>query len=662
MPSKNNESKLKYVDVKDFSDGLNTLDDPAVLANGETPYCINMDVTSMGTVVTRFGYDLVATIPAVTGALRGLHAYYRTYDDNTTIDQAVDNGGAAAQTYTPLTSISETGVNKCTFTPTQTKIVKIAIWPTIKGTGDWTLTLHNAANTRLASYTIANAQITIGSMQYFIVPYTWTSGALHFHITSTVADGACKVGTVNDFSTASFIETYSTIGDYFIFHHSNGTSYYVTNSNWSPASIGSFGTDNGNVHSVTFNNYAIYANGGASNGVQKWNSVTLAQVLSTQLPVKRFEVFENRLMATENAWGPSTIYYSNPGDETSLLSNFVTVNVGDGTNVTGMIPLNDTLQIYKENSIHAMSYSFDSNYNLTVPQVQPIVNANGGAVSGNTIQGVYGYSYFLSRKNIESYGPTPFRYLANQPIPLSLKITPLVRSINYGATNAMSSAFFQDKYYLSVPTNGDSLSDTTIVYNESVRRRFNKDAFMIYQGWPVQQFQIFRDTNHLDQLYFSSNAEPKVYKLNMAFSDQGYGYSRIWRSKTFREGERTSWKYLDLEGAKVQDAIIYIDLYCDGSLVTTIPITDSNFLTSSAGGSNIGYSYLGSDYVGGGAYANAPAMYAWKKRIAIPQSVNYGYEFYFQLRNQELGHGWALSRYVLAYTQDPEAPSYSRTD
>ena len=656
--------ETQFVDCRDFTLGTNVLDDPSQLQNGETPYSLNMDITRNGQVVTRFGYDLAATIGGgATGPMRGLHSYYKSYDDNTTVDQSQDKTAAYANTYTlPVTPISEAAGNKCTFTPVYTGVVKIAVYMMVKGTGDWTLTLHNAANTTLAQYTIANAQIS-SQWNYFIVPYTWTSGALHFHLTSTVADGTIKTNVAADLSTASFIETYSTKGDYLLLHHSNGNSYFVTNSNFTPTLIGSYGADNASsVGSVTFNNYAIFGNGYASNQLQKWNAVTLANIGGSPPPVKRFSVFQNRLFAIENPWGTSTAYFSDPADETTLAKNFVTVNVGDGTDLTAMIPNNDVLQLYKTNTIHAMNFNFDSSYNLTIPAVQPIVSAQGGAVSGSTVQGVFGYTYFLSRKNVESYGPTPFRLLANQPLPLSLKITPIIQSINFTQTDNMGSIFTDDKYILSVPTNGSTLADTVLVYNESVRRRFNNDNFMIWTGMPVQKFASFRDATKQDQVYFTSNTEPKLYRFNKLFSDNGFGYNRIWRSKTFRFGERTEWKYLDLEGGKVQNGIMYVDLYMDGSLVYSIPIDNTNFILAGSTGASIGYDYIGTDYVGGGAYASAPPMFAWKKRIWWPDTANYGYQAYFQIRNNLDGHGWALSRYVLAYVQDPEVPSYSRTD
>jgi hypothetical protein len=92
-----------------------------------------------------------------------------------------------------------------------------SIWPYIvaKGTGNWTLTLHDALNDTLASVTVANASLTnksynefaFGSQIRVLVNATQTgqSTSYHFHLTSTVADGT--VGCINsgDMTSADFL-------------------------------------------------------------------------------------------------------------------------------------------------------------------------------------------------------------------------------------------------------------------------------------------------------------------------------------------------------------------------------------------------------------------------------------------------------------------------
>lgn len=118
-------------------------------------------------------------------------------------------------TYGVLTSLSEAVGNFCFFAPDIEPFH--SIWPYIvnKGTGDWTLTLHDSLNTQLAQVTVVNANLTNSSYNKFSfgrqiralvnASQTGSSATYHWHITSTVADGT--VGTINnaDLSSADFL-------------------------------------------------------------------------------------------------------------------------------------------------------------------------------------------------------------------------------------------------------------------------------------------------------------------------------------------------------------------------------------------------------------------------------------------------------------------------
>ncbi len=59
-----------------------------------------------------------------------------------------------------------------------------------KGTGDWTVTIHDSTNTVVRSKTIANADIVAGQFE-FIFDEIWRpllNAEYHIHVTSTVAD------------------------------------------------------------------------------------------------------------------------------------------------------------------------------------------------------------------------------------------------------------------------------------------------------------------------------------------------------------------------------------------------------------------------------------------------------------------------------------------
>lgn len=121
---------------------------------------------------------------------------------------AVLSGGT--NTYTLATSIVESDTKKQSFTSDIEPLVKIRVKVVAKGTGDWTLTLHDDANNTLATSTITNANITNSAnldfsfssqIRLYVKPSART---YHFHLTSTVADGTVTTATANDLNTADF--------------------------------------------------------------------------------------------------------------------------------------------------------------------------------------------------------------------------------------------------------------------------------------------------------------------------------------------------------------------------------------------------------------------------------------------------------------------------
>lgn len=109
-------------------------------------------------------------------------------------------------TYTvPVTPISEAATDKRAFTTDIEPLYKLGVFVVAKGTGNWTLTLHDDANNVLGTVTIANASLTNGAVNYFVFssPIRLQRGDLgagaaltyHFHVTSTVADGTLQTTT-----------------------------------------------------------------------------------------------------------------------------------------------------------------------------------------------------------------------------------------------------------------------------------------------------------------------------------------------------------------------------------------------------------------------------------------------------------------------------------
>ena len=119
------------------------------------------------------------------------------------LDQSLDTSG---DTYTLLTAINEGSAHRQTFTPAKDPQKSLEVMIAAKGTGNWTLTVHDSLNRTIVTKTVATGELYTGDYE-FIFDTAWRPviGAdYHFHLTSTVADGTVVTTSSENLETADF--------------------------------------------------------------------------------------------------------------------------------------------------------------------------------------------------------------------------------------------------------------------------------------------------------------------------------------------------------------------------------------------------------------------------------------------------------------------------
>ena len=131
------------------------------------------------------------------------------YGESASVDDAATSSGGTLS-YTLATSIVESDTTMQEFESDIEPLTKIRVRVNAKGTGNWTLTLHDDANNELATSTVTNANITSNAdldfefssqIRLYVKPSART---YHFHLTSTVADGTVYCETASDLNTCDF--------------------------------------------------------------------------------------------------------------------------------------------------------------------------------------------------------------------------------------------------------------------------------------------------------------------------------------------------------------------------------------------------------------------------------------------------------------------------
>lgn len=120
-------------------------------------------------------------------------------------DQDVSIAGSG-QTYTLTTAINESATHRQTFTPTKEPLKSVALNIAAKGTGNWTLVVHDSLNRELTSVTVTNANLLTGVYEFVFASSVRPvlNAEYHIHVYSTVADGTVVTGTISDLETAYF--------------------------------------------------------------------------------------------------------------------------------------------------------------------------------------------------------------------------------------------------------------------------------------------------------------------------------------------------------------------------------------------------------------------------------------------------------------------------
>lgn len=140
---------------------------------------------------------------------------FSTYDNSANTGFNVNShqigSSSTTQILVATNPLNETSASIRYFQSDIEPLNKVGVFVVAKGTGNWTLTLHDGLNNVLATSTITNANLTNNSINYFNftnapngqvrIYVSPNARTYHSHLTSTVADGTVASSATNDLST-----------------------------------------------------------------------------------------------------------------------------------------------------------------------------------------------------------------------------------------------------------------------------------------------------------------------------------------------------------------------------------------------------------------------------------------------------------------------------
>lgn len=203
-------------------------------------------------------------------------------------------------------------------------------------------------------------------------------------------------------------------------------------------------------------------------------------------------------------------------------ADFIDVSLDDGQTITGLKVLGDRLVVFKERSIHVVTFTGDADIPFTVQKS----NSDVGCINHFSIQEANNGLIFLATDGL-------YIFDGNNSYKISDKVTTTLLGLATNRFNVACSMYQHNKnrYWLSLTTSGGSSNNRVLVWDS-----FN-EAFSIYKGHNASSMCIVYSSGTDERPYFGdysgfvyrADTGTDDYPLNAVTAIDAYYYTR-WES------------------------------------------------------------------------------------------------------------------------------------
>lgn len=261
-----------------------------------------------------------------------------------------------------------------------------------------------------------------------------------------------------------------------------------------------------------------------ANGVKKKTE----EEINTFAPSGAFiELHYDRLWIAGNTKNPDRVYFStasiNGADiedwtvpieeaEANQHGGFIDVRSYDGGKIIGMKVIFNNVVIFKNKTAYKIFGNSPDNYELV-----QLFSSNGAIADKSICVGNNG-AYFLNNDGIYFYDGTNTNLI-------SQKIQKTLKKLNQNYANESVGYFYDNKYYLAIPTGDSSKNNLLIEFNALT------NSFVLHDMTGITSFE---EVNN--KLLLSSGNEIK------SLNEGEYYYTMIWETPNYDYGTKNSRK------------------------------------------------------------------------------------------------------------------------
>ena len=177
--------------------------------------------------------------------------------------------------------------------------------------------------------------------------------------------------------------------------------------------------------------------------------------------------FQNRLVLK---YGDYQILVSDILSEQcdTTLNNFV-INTGGNDSIVGVLPwVQDQFLVFMTKSIYVVyvqTDNFDVNSPPGAQSATTVVTTEIGCLARRSIVAAGQFVFFLSANGVHMLTPQLDLKLIGNTLPLSEPIADFFDSVNYDAVQNSVACYYNNRFYIAMPTGSATRNDKILVYN-----------------------------------------------------------------------------------------------------------------------------------------------------------------------------------------------------
>ena len=270
----------------------------------------------------------------------------------------------------------------------------------------------------------------------------------------------------------------------------------------------------------------------------------------------------NRLFGVGSSTNRNTLYASDILDATVWDStNSIVVNADDGDEITAIVQYyQNRIIVFKKRRIFQVTIPPDAT--TAADWTVQLISNNTGCVAEATAVQVNSDIFFLSDDGIRSLVRSAADDFTSIGLPLSELIKDVIQEINVAKIGISTAHFYDNRYFLAIPTGANDFNDTIIVYNTTLGAfegtwtpnvmqfalsNFQDQGLRLMMKLTTGQITMYSGYKVLAQVTTSDYRDFGVYTTTTGTttttSTGVFDYESYIRTKDFNFGDPFSFKY-----------------------------------------------------------------------------------------------------------------------